>query len=562
MRKTNVMDNFYALSKFGKAQRRKQAARPGIKNAVVYTRVSSKEQADKNLSLESQRNAIEEYASRNSFLIAEFFGGTYESAKTDGRKEFLRMLNYVKKSKGKITHILVYILDRFSRTGGGAIQLAEDLREKYGVDIIAVTQPADTSNAGGVLQQSMQFIFSKYDNDLRRLRAIKGMSDKLAKGIWVTKVPMGYDIIWTNDVKQIVINEIGKKLRRAFQWKAGGMKNEEIILRLRALGVPMYKQQLTKIFKNPFYCGLIAHGLLDGQVIEAKHEPLISKSLFLKINEINMKSAGHGVAHKKEVDEIPLKVFVMCSECNTPFTGYEVKAKGLWYYKCRTNGCRCNKSAKEFHGMFLQLLSQYSIRPQLIDPIMAKMRLLWKEINKDAIANEAGLKKQISEVEKKMENLEEGYYVNREMSRELFDRFYSKLNQERMELAKQLSKSGETISNPEVAIGKAVELSSELATVWDSGGFRDKEKLQKLLFPEGIVFDRKIGAFRTTKVNSIFQLIASLQSIPEHEKRGQTDALHRLSPLADWTGLEPATSAVTGRHSNQLNYQSLVGLQK
>jgi hypothetical protein len=28
--------------------------------------------------------------------------------------------------------------------------------------------------------------------------------------------------------------------------------------------------------------------------------------------------------------------------------------------------------------------------------------------------------------------------------------------------------------------------------------------------------------------------------------------------FADWTGLEPATSAVTGRHSNQLNYQSLL----
>ena len=25
--------------------------------------------------------------------------------------------------------------------------------------------------------------------------------------------------------------------------------------------------------------------------------------------------------------------------------------------------------------------------------------------------------------------------------------------------------------------------------------------------------------------------------------------------LAGWTGLEPATSAVTGQHSNQLNYQ-------
>ena len=30
--------------------------------------------------------------------------------------------------------------------------------------------------------------------------------------------------------------------------------------------------------------------------------------------------------------------------------------------------------------------------------------------------------------------------------------------------------------------------------------------------------------------------------------------------LADRTGLEPATSAVTGRHSNQLNYRSVVPL--
>jgi hypothetical protein len=36
-----------------------------------------------------------------------------------------------------------------------------------------------------------------------------------------------------------------------------------------------------------------------------------------------------------------------------------------------------------------------------------------------------------------------------------------------------------------------------------------------------------------------------------------------ISVLADRTGLEPATSAVTGRHSNQLNYRSFsVGVAK
>src|SRR5215213_8793357 len=78
------------------------------KNVIVYTRVSSKEQADYNLSLETQLKAIKAYANHNGMKILEYFGGTYESAKTDGRKEFQRMLEFIKKRKGEISHILVY----------------------------------------------------------------------------------------------------------------------------------------------------------------------------------------------------------------------------------------------------------------------------------------------------------------------------------------------------------------------------------------------------------------------------------------------------------------------
>ena len=126
------------------------------KFCVVYTRVSSKEQYETNLSLDTQKRAIEEFAARNEFVIMGYFGGTYESASTDGRKEFQRMLEFIKKNKEKVTHILVYLLDRFSRTGDGAMRLSKELREKYGVTIIAVTQPIDTSNPGGVFQQNMQ----------------------------------------------------------------------------------------------------------------------------------------------------------------------------------------------------------------------------------------------------------------------------------------------------------------------------------------------------------------------------------------------------------------------
>ncbi|KAA2241534.1 recombinase family protein [Chitinophaga agrisoli] len=47
-----------------------------------YTRVSSKDQFDRNSSVINQINANREYASKNNYHITEEFGGTYESAKT------------------------------------------------------------------------------------------------------------------------------------------------------------------------------------------------------------------------------------------------------------------------------------------------------------------------------------------------------------------------------------------------------------------------------------------------------------------------------------------------
>src|SRR5688572_15924283 len=86
-------------------------------NAVIYTRVSTKEQMETNLSLETQKKHCEEYAHKHNLHVVSYFGGTYESAKTDERKEFQRMLNFVKKQKEKISYIVVFSIDRFSRSG-------------------------------------------------------------------------------------------------------------------------------------------------------------------------------------------------------------------------------------------------------------------------------------------------------------------------------------------------------------------------------------------------------------------------------------------------------------
>ncbi len=119
-------------------------------NAVIYTRVSSADQED-NTSLASQKKFCEVYAQKRGLNVVGYFGGTYEYAKTDDRKEFNRMLTFVKRSKN-INYVIVYSYERFSRSGIAGASIADDLLKKYGVITLATTQELDPTTPAGSFQ--------------------------------------------------------------------------------------------------------------------------------------------------------------------------------------------------------------------------------------------------------------------------------------------------------------------------------------------------------------------------------------------------------------------------
>ncbi|TRU41491.1 MAG: recombinase family protein, partial [Microcystis aeruginosa Ma_QC_Ca_00000000_S207] len=89
------MSNLIIFDNFAKG---KATIKERSGNCVIYTRVSTKEQADNNMSLDTQRKYCELFAQKNGYTIMGYYGGTYESAKTDERNEFNKMLTTVKKS--------------------------------------------------------------------------------------------------------------------------------------------------------------------------------------------------------------------------------------------------------------------------------------------------------------------------------------------------------------------------------------------------------------------------------------------------------------------------------
>ena len=134
-----------------------------------------------------------------------------------------------------------------------------------------VTQEVDATSASGKFQQNLFYMFSQFDNELRRDKTITAMSDLLRKGYWLWNPPLGY----INKKKHhkavdwdIVIDENGKQLKKAFKWRLKNTySNAEIVRKLNAAGMKINEKRLHEIFKNPFYCGILVCKIIEVLVV-------------------------------------------------------------------------------------------------------------------------------------------------------------------------------------------------------------------------------------------------------------------------------------------------------
>jgi site-specific DNA recombinase len=451
------------------------------------------------------------------------------------------MLTFVKKSKEKISHIIVYSVDRFSRSGANAIYIAQQLKTQ-GVIVCSVTQPTDASTASGSLNQNIHFIFSEYENDQRREKCMAGVKEMLLRGEWSTAPPIGYDIIKSDGARKIVINAKGKILKKAFYWKIKEkITNEEVIKRLATQGIKMTNQRMSAFFKNPFYCGMLVHTALQGQIIEGNHEKMITKELFLAVNQITSAN-HHGYRVKPENEDIPLKRFLKCEDCGKFLRGYKAYKNQKYYYKCNTPGCKCNKRAEELHNTFASLLSGYTIEldEDIKYLIREQMTATYNQLNEQQRDTNKEIEKQEAEVNKKLERLEERYVLE-EITRDMFDKFKAKFTEEKKEITKELSKTGKRVSNLDECIEAAFDFSSKLATAWDVADYANKQTIQYLVFTEGISYNRKNDQCRTLEVNEVFSYFAGLARVLGSKEKGDCNVNLQIPSLVARTGIEPVT---------------------
>ncbi len=143
------------------------------------------------------------------------------------------------------------------------------------------------------------------------------------------------------------------------------------------------------------------------------------------------------------------------------------------------------------------------------------MTYIYESATKENKENESSVKKQLTGLQSKLETIQERYAIG-EINEEIYEKFKEKYQVEINELEASLVDSSISSSNLE----KATRISSNLNELWVSGDLAQKKKIQNLMFPSGIGYNKLNGEVRTNKINSIFSLILLISSGLDKIKSG------------------------------------------
>ena len=524
-------------------------------HVLIYTRVSSKDQ-ESNKSLATQLDHARAYAKANNLNVLGEFGGTYESASGDfTRKEFKRLIEEVRRSKNKPYGILLNTINRFSRSGGSGVALATELVEILGVHIMDVSTGNTTETEQGKLLIYQDLLKARQENIDRLKHTLPGMVRHIKEGKWLGNAPKGYahfgpkvkDMKFYASEQSIKLNDDGRLLRKAWQWKIQGERDYIIRKKLEDLGLKISKQTLSDIWRNPFYCGISTHKMLDGEVTKGQWEKMVSERDFLLVQQI-LKGNNFGYKQEKTNPNRPLNGFITCSCCGNKLTGYEVKKKGVHYYKCQ--GCKggsinANTTKKSIgegaNDLFAEFLGQYTLNEQTVKAFEVQLKMTYELLSGESKDDNIIFQKQLDKLEAELKTIKLNKMRGEVDDEELYIEYKSELETKIFEIKKKMEGNPEKLSNLDKYVSESVTVSQNINKYWANSGIEMKKRVQELVFPNGLVLDMKNRQYLTKDVNVVFEINRVVTGDEGDKKENGSEEISEPSSLVAGTGLEPVT---------------------
>ncbi|MBI3408098.1 MAG: recombinase family protein [Planctomycetes bacterium] len=310
------------------------------RKAVIYARVSSKEQEKDGFSIPAQLKLLNAYAVKEKLVVVMEFVDV-ETAKQAGRTQFNALLTYLEEHP-EVRIILVEKTDRLYRNFRDYVTIDERDVEVHLVKEAEVLSHDSRSHQKFI--HGIKVLMAKNYIDNLSEETKKGMNEKAEQGGYPHRAPVGY----VNDTVNhtiVVDPERADFVRRMFEWYAtGNYSLQDIRQRCIEAGFrggwgsrPISKSKVEWILKNPFYTGQFRW---HGKLLMGKHEPIISRDLFDRVQAMFV--ARERKKGKPRKNDFAFSGLMVCGECGCAVTA-EIQKGRYVYYHCTNYHGNCNE---------------------------------------------------------------------------------------------------------------------------------------------------------------------------------------------------------------------------
>ena len=291
-----------------------------------YARVSTDNQLE-NYSIEEQTERLKAYcAAKGWTLLQTYVDGGYSGGNTD-RPALQEMLSAIRDNKSDA--VVVYKLDRLSRSQKDTLTLIEDELLAHGTDFVSINENFDTSTPFGRAMIGILSVFAQLEKDQITERFTMGRIGRGKAGYFHGggNPPTGYDYI---DGKLVVNEYEAMQVREVFSAFLGGRSINAIQKDLTARYTTKWTAaKVRNVLKNSLYTGKV-HFL--GQEYQGIHEPIIEESAFRAA--VQALSSFEREAQKTTAQRTPFRAgyllsgLVYCNRCGARYSANH------GYYKC------------------------------------------------------------------------------------------------------------------------------------------------------------------------------------------------------------------------------------
>jgi len=314
-----------------------------VSRAVLYARVSSKEQEKEGYSIPAQLKLLKEYAARERLSAVQEYVDV-ETAKQTGRTNFSEMVAFLR-ANTRVRIILVEKTDRLYRNLKDWVMLDElDVEIHLVKEGVILSRDSKSSEK---FMHGIKVLMAKNYIDNLSEETRKGMLEKAEQGIWPSVAPLGYRNVEGENGKRVIEPDpdVAPHVTKMFEWYAsGGMALREVSKKARAAGFSYRKSgksvptsTVHKILRNRLYMGEFDW---KGRVYQGSHQPLVTRGLWERVRDT---MDGRNASKLRRVKhDFAFSGLIACGHCGCSIVG-EIKKQRYIYYHCTGYKGKCGE---------------------------------------------------------------------------------------------------------------------------------------------------------------------------------------------------------------------------